>query len=126
MEDTNGKKLVIKDSNDRDELKKHGEKTYEENKVMALIADIMSDSKLRSLFDEHFNDWNDIKTILMIMKVYQSIENQGKNKLDKKELIGAVQKIIMNGDMRHNVVNAMDSFMNADFKQQKSIKNKKD
>ena len=81
----------------------------------------MNDPKFRSLFDEYFNDWNDIKTILMIMKVYQNIEqNQTNKNLSKTEIIGTVQQIIKDSDMRLNVVNAMDKFMNTNIKKNRS------
>ena len=122
MTDNSSKKIVPKNS--YEEIRKIGEKTYQENKVMSLIADVMSDCKFRNLFDEYFNDWNDIKTILMIMKVYQNIEISKTNEnLDKVEIIGAVQNIIKNSETRLSVVNAMDNFMKTDIKKQ-NIKKK--
>ena len=32
------------------------------------MGEIMSDPEFRKFFDENFNNWNDVKTVIMFMK----------------------------------------------------------
>jgi len=101
-----------------------GVKTYKNNEVMRLISDVMSDTNFRELFDKNFNTWDDVKAILMIMKLYQNIEIEHiKNKgvpPDKMTILGAVKEVIQDTDLRLSVVNAMTNFMESGSK--KSLK----
>ena len=40
------------------------------------MTNLMSDENFRQFFDKYFNDWNDVKTVIMFMKTYQFIENE--------------------------------------------------
>ena len=82
---------------------------------MRLISDVMSDPSFKELFDKTFNTWSEAQAILMIMKLYQKIEtvhqNQDANPPDKMAILGAVQQVMNNTDMRSNLMKAMKQFM---------------
>ena len=122
---TNEKGLVISET--KNNFAKIGENTYRNNPTMKLICDVMSDSSFRELFDKTFSTWSEAQAILMIMKLYQNIEiahiSQDKNPPNKMEVLGAVQEVMNNSEMRSNVVMAMEKFMEDKLKISENKKN---
>ena len=112
------KSLVLSETNNK--FTSVGKITYENNPTMRLISDVMSDSSFRELFDKTFNTWSEVQAILMIMKLYQKIENvhinQEKGPPNKMAVLGAVQEVMNNTEMRSNVVKAMNQFMDDKLK----------
>ena len=109
----NEKGLIISET--KNNFTQVGEQTYKNNPTMRLISDVMSDSSFRELFDKTFSTWSEAQAILMIMKLYQNIElahfKKDKNPPNKMEVLGAVQEVMNNSEMRSNVVLAMQNFM---------------
>lgn len=109
----NEKGLVI--SEDKNNFTQVGELTYKNNPTMKLICDVMCDSSFRELFDKTFSTWSEAQAILMIMKLYQNIEmahlSHDNKTPNKMEVLGAVQEVMNNSEMRSNVVLAMEKFM---------------
>ena len=108
---------------------------------MKKLSVIMEDSEFRNFFNEYFNNWDDIKAILMIMKMYQLIKYKH-NKPEEKplqqiteyasdidhteivtqrliynklknpdEVIKTLRTMMNNKDTRKKMVDAMESFM---------------
>jgi len=109
----NEKGLIISEC--KNKFVQVGETTYKNNPTMRLISDVMSEPSFRELFDKTFNTWSEAQAILMIMKLYQKIEtvhnNQDVNPPDKMAILGAVQQVINDSDMRSNLMKAMKQFM---------------
>ena len=109
----NEKGLVIPDS--KNKLVQVGENTYRNNPTMRLVSDVMCDPSFRELFDKTFDTWSETQAILMIMKLYQRLEfvhkTQEKNPPNKMAILGAVQQVMNDTEMRSNVMKAMEQFM---------------
>ena len=96
--------------------KKEGEKIYKTNENMRAICDIMEDRKFRKLFDENFNDWNDIKSVVMLMKTYQLIENSNEN-LDKHQKLYLLNSLIKDSEYRHKIAIEFNNWVKKDISQ---------
>lgn len=57
-----------------EEMEKNGKKLYNTNDTYKSIANLMEHPEFRKFFDKHFSNWDDIKTILMFLKLYQEID----------------------------------------------------
>ena len=119
-------------------LIQQGKKNLNDNRFFQFIDLIMGDPKLRSYIDEFFGDWDETKTVIMIMKTYQVIEIELKNRELKygklfsnedrrKLIIGLIKEILASGECRQELIKNMNIFMNANYNQcQKFIKDKTD
>lgn len=103
---------------DKDEklTKKEGEKIYKSNENMRTISDVMEDRNFRKLFDENFNDWNDIKSVVMLMKTYQLIENSNEN-LDKHQKLYLLNSLIKDSDCRNKIAIEFNNWIKKDNSQ---------
>jgi hypothetical protein len=130
INDINETSLIISEISDsKNKFVQVGENTYRNNPTMRLISDVMCDSSFRELFDKTFSSWSETQAILMIMKLYQRLEfvhkKQDGNPPDKMAILGAVQQVMNDTEMRHNVMKAMQQFMDDKPKISESKKNDK-
>jgi len=98
-------------------VSKEPEDANNSNSILKMISNIMSDQTFRNLFDEHFNNWDDVKAILMIMKVYQLIDVKCKEKgikLTNDEMIFAVKTSMNNSSIRNLIRKDMTNFIECD------------
>jgi hypothetical protein len=65
--------LVLKKNKDDEKLDALGRKLYHSNENMKNIANVMENPEFAKFFDTYFQDWNDVKSIVMLMKVYQKL-----------------------------------------------------
>ena len=95
----------------------NSESNSESNSILNMISNIMSDKTFRQIFDEHFNSWDDIKAILMIMKVYQLIESKCNEKGIKPtsdDIVFAIKTSMNNSSLRSIIREDMSNFINSD------------
>jgi hypothetical protein len=86
---------------------------------------IMGDQKTRSYIDEFFGNWDEIKTVMMFIKVYQVVDNQllsnGKQfknpETRRSFIIGIVKELITDSNCRQEIIANMTRFMENDFTQ---------
>ena len=104
-------------------ITKMGKKALIENRFFQFLDTIMSDSKTRSYIDEFFGNWDEIKTVMMFIKVYQVVDNQITNKDTKftnsetrrSFIIGIVKELIADSKCRQEIIANMARFMENDF-----------
>jgi len=130
MENTIVKKELIIDTN---KLILEGENGLNTRKTFfTLIDHIMNDNMTRCFIDEYFNDWDDVKTMVMFIKTYQIVERQirmfeytNNKKFDEGErrklMIGLVKNLITNSESRKEIVKNMNNFMASDYTVTESI-----
>ena len=82
------------------------------------LSHLMNNSEFRTFFDKYFNDWDEIKAVLMFMKTYQFIDHEYKkyfNISPTPEKMSIILKDMMNNNECRNVlVKSMDNFINND------------
>ncbi len=117
-------------------LIRQGKKNLIDNRFFQFIDLIMGDPKLRSYIDEFFGDWDETKTVIMIMKTYQVIDIELKNREftygknfsheDRRKLIiGLIKEILTNSECRQELIKNMNIFMTGNYNEcEKFIKEK--
>lgn len=79
------------------------------------LAEIMDDSKFRSFFDSYFNEWDECKAVLMMMKTYQFLDRKfhitENKKLEKEEFIKILEEGFSNSEFRQYVIKSMNNFI---------------
>ena len=80
------------------------------------IIDIMRQDEFRNLFDKCFNDISEIKSILVIMKTYQYLENvfekKNNSKPSREFMYQGIRKLMADSEARQFLVNSTIEFMN--------------
>tara|TARA_Y100000748_G_C15482386_1_gene483359 strand:- start:248 stop:604 length:357 start_codon:yes stop_codon:yes gene_type:complete len=81
-----------------------------------LIMELMNDSNFRTLFDRQFDDFSNIKSILVIMKTYAYLEKlyitQYGQKPSKEFMGKGIQNLMRNQNTRSFLVESTRQFMN--------------
>jgi len=96
---------------------KKEQNSSESNSILNMISSIMSNTTFREIFDEHFNSWDDIKAILMIMKVYQLIEFKCKQSgitPTNDDIVFAIKTSMNDSSLRSIIREDMTNFINID------------
>lgn len=86
-----------------DEAEKNGKKLYKQNKNYQLIANCMEHPEFRKLFDDHFSTWDNVKNILMFLKLYQKIEKSSPVELNGYQKLSILDGIMKDSDLRHKI-----------------------
>lgn len=102
-----------------------GKKELQENRFFQFLDTIMGDPKTRSYIDEFFGNWDEIKTVMMFIKVYQVVDSQllsngtqFKNPETRRSfIIGIVKELITDSNCRQEIIANMTRFMENDFTQ---------
>ena len=85
-----------------------------------IVMSLMNQKDFRMLFDNHFHDFSEIKSILLIMKTYQYLENlyvKQHHVLPNKEYMSrGIRNLMANGEARRFLVNSTVTFMNDEDK----------
>lgn len=96
---------------------------------MEKLSLIMSDPEFREFYDEYFQSWSDIKSVVMLMNTYALIDNQYQKrypgqKLPPEQIVESARRLIMNSDYRKLIVDSMENFIDSaeDESFQKAIK----
>ena len=61
-----------------------GQNIYESNDFMRDLYDMMTNTRFRNFVDKYLYEWNSIKTVIMFIKLFETIENEYENKFNKK------------------------------------------
>jgi hypothetical protein len=113
------KELKNKDKELKDNIKKDliksGSIILKENHFLNDLDSIMNNSEFKLFYTKYFNDITDIKTIIMYMKLYETIEREYKEKnginIESELLIYIIKELMSDSISRKNVLNAFISFI---------------
>ena len=85
---------------------------------IANISELMANKIFRTFYSKYMNNWQDIKTMIMLMKVYESFEEfvnlhiQGLPHNDKQDILACMtEKAFNNSDFRENICERMQEFI---------------
>lgn len=94
----NENKTDIVINNFKKDLLNEGGKVLKKNKFFNDLENIMSNCEFKKFYDEYFKNFNDIKVILLYMKLYETIQKEyfeKNNKEIEKELLAYIIKNLM-------------------------------
>lgn len=85
-----------------------GEELVKRNKFYNDLATLLENPEITFFFEKYFNNWDDIKTIIMYIELYVHLNKWIKNKYITIDVVDA---IIKNSQTRKMVVNQMEKLI---------------
>ena len=115
------KSVVPFSNNDKifeQEIIHKGKEILQENNFFKELDSLMNNTEFRNFYDKYFRDFHDIKTMLMFMKLYETLEKEYYNKygekINKDVIIYLIREIMVDDGLRKDVVNSFADFSNKD------------
>ena len=96
--------------NNLESIEKEGRELYKHNKTYQNIANCLEHPEFRKLFDEHFKDMNSLKTILMFLKMYESVEKMSPVELSPYQKLAIMDNMIKDSEIRQEIVKNVITF----------------
>ena len=88
---------IVSSPND---LEEKGRKIYRQNEHFRKLANIMEHPEFREFYNSYMNDWEDTKTIIMFMKLYEAVEKHTQITLTPYQKISIVKDMIDDPEKR--------------------------
>jgi hypothetical protein len=89
-----------------------GKHLYKNNRQYRSIVNCMEHPEFRKLFDEHFSNLDNIKNILMFLKLYEQIEKSSNTYLNGYQKLAILDKLMKNQEFRHNICKEISNTTN--------------
>jgi hypothetical protein len=83
-----------------DNSERIGKRLYKNNENYRTIANVMEHPEFRKFFDKYFSSWDDIKTVLMFLKLYHKIEQTSSVTLNGYQKLSVLDAIIKDRQLR--------------------------
>ena len=81
----------------------HGKSLYKHNDNYRVIANCLEHPEFRKLFDKHFDTWDNIHVIVMIMKLYDEIGKASPVELNGYQKLSILDNIMKDGQFRQEI-----------------------
>lgn len=95
---------------------KKGKKILEQNEFISQLNIVMQDKNFRDFYDKYFKSFTDIQTVILYMKLYQTLEKEYENRFNEpipNELMAfTLKEIFVNNTMRKITMESFNNFMN--------------
>lgn len=101
-----------------DDIKEHiikkGETILEENDFFKKLESTMHNTEFRSFYNKYFKDYSDIKTIILYMKLYETIETEyniiNGYSIEKEFLAYIIKELMCNDISRKNIIKTFENY----------------
>jgi len=104
-------KLAVRQKTfDLDKLDDKGRILYYSNKPMKDISNVMEHQEFKNFFELYFKDWTSVKAMVMLIKVYEQL-NDNFEDLNGHQRLAMVYDIIGDSDLRPSVVSKMSEWI---------------
>jgi hypothetical protein len=99
-------------------------KILSENEFFNDLDNIMTDDKFRTFYNKYFKNFNDIKTVLLYMKLYETIQIEYKEQnncdIDNELLAYMISELMNNSDTRKMIINSFNNFTDLNINENRS------
>lgn len=99
-------------------------KILSENEFFNDLDSIMTDDKFRVFYNKYFKNFNDIKTVLLYMKLYETIQieyrEQNNCDIDNELLAYMISELMNNSDTRKMIINSFNNFTDLNINENRS------
>lgn len=116
-----GKSINSSQKDFLNEIQNHGKKVYKTKQNMKELIDIMENPQFKDFFDKHFNNWDDIHTVTILMLSikyiddYNHIYNTSNKNLNKFQKIGLLDNILSDSKQRKLLFQHFTHKLNLEF-----------
>ena len=105
---------ILQPNNVKKEIIKKGNHILDDNPFFNGLDNVMQNAEFRNFYDKYFKDYSDIKTVILYMKLYQTIEEEYKNingcDIDKGFLAYMLKELMCNDITRKNILKSFNDF----------------
>lgn len=109
MNDENNKLVQLYEAEEK------GRHLYKTNENYRTLANIMEHPEFRKFYDTHMNDPLSLQTVLMFLKVYESIEKKSKISITPYQKLAILHEIFICPELRQQVVTGITSWGDGHF-----------
>jgi len=107
----------------KQEFIKKGDVILQENEFFGDLNKIMENEMFKTFYDKYFNDYTDIKVILMYMKLYENIKEEYYNKnginIETELLVFLMKELMINNKSRKKIINKFNNLLEGNIKKDK-------
>lgn len=87
-----------------------GRELYRRNPTYRNIANLMEHPEFRKMYDTHFGTPDDVKVIMMFLKVYEAVETQSGGTLTGYQKLSVMDQAINDGRMRQKLCDGFSAW----------------
>lgn len=93
-----------------------GRQIYKTNQNYRNVAEVMEHPEFRKFYDMYMADWNSVQTVMIFMKLYETIEKRSSVPLTPYQKITFIKNVIETPELRSKIVNSIAKWSNNDIK----------
>lgn len=90
---------------------KDGKKLYKQNETYKLLANCLENPDFQKLFNNHFDTLDNLKVILMFMKLYDQIGKNSPIELNGYQKLAIMDKLMKDKDFRRKICHQVSNIM---------------
>ena len=91
-----------------------GNKIYEENDFLRDLYNMMNDNNFRVFVNKYLDKWDNIKNIILFIKLFETIEKEYyqifKKKISKQKMLYSIKHLFANKELRKVILESYDNF----------------
>jgi len=91
-----------------------GNKIYEENDFLRDLYNMMNDNNFRIFVNKYLDKWDNIKNIILFIKLFETIEKEYyqifKKKISKQKMLYSIKHLFANKDLRKVILESYNNF----------------
>lgn len=107
------KQLAKIDTNNQNIINE-GNKIYEENDFLRDLYNMMNDNNFRVFVNKYLDKWDNIKNIILFIKLFETIEKEYyqifKKKISKQKMLYSIKHLFANKELRKVILESYDNF----------------
>jgi hypothetical protein len=100
--------------NNKNNIINEGNQIYEENNFLRDLYNMMSDSNFRIFVNKYLDKWDNIKNIILFIKLFETIEKEYykifKKNISKQEMLYSIKHLFSDNDLRKVILKSYDNF----------------
>lgn len=93
------------------DTEKDGKKLYKQNETYKLLANCLENPDFQKLFNNHFDTLDNLKVILMFMKLYNQIGKNYPIELNGYQKLSIMDKLMKDKDFRRKICHQVSNIM---------------
>jgi len=110
----NKEKEKEKESQIIETMKRKGKKELSTNIFFNDMNELMHNEAFKTFYDKYFRDSSDIKSVLIYLKLYETLQMEYKERhnvdIDEEVLIYIIKELMVNKTSRQNILQSFDTF----------------
>lgn len=107
--------LVINKDTIKDSIMKSGKQILDENDFFKNLNNIMENTDFKLFYDKYFKDFNDIKVVILYMKLYETVQKEYKDKyncdIESEMLIFIIKELFNENSSRKYIFESFQNYI---------------